>query len=97
MIQQKYEIPPEFLDAADRFVTLANEMGDEFSADWVRAVLMYAAARYNAFNWLTGDEHLQQTLDQPAAYFRNEYETMFRENVREMEPVYRAARPGATQ
>lgn len=97
MSPQKYEIPAEFLDAADRFVTLANEMGDEFSADWVRAVMMYAAARYNAFNWLTGEEPEQQTLDQAAAYFRNEYETMFRENVRELEPVYRAARRGEPQ
>jgi hypothetical protein len=95
MSPQKYEIPPEFLDAADRFVTLANEMGDEFSADWVRAVMMYAAARYNAFNWLTGEEPAQQTLEQAAAYFRNEYETMFRENVKELEPV-RAARREAT-
>jgi hypothetical protein len=97
MSPQKYEIPPEFLDAADRFVALANEMGDEFSADWVRAVIMYAAARYSAFNWLTGDENSQQTLEQAAAYFRNEYETMFRENVKELEPVYRAARFGGPQ
>jgi hypothetical protein len=92
MSAQKYEIPPDFLDAADRFVTLANEMGEEFSADWVRAVITYAAARYSAFNWLTGDEPERQTLDQAAAYFRNEYETMFRENVKELEPVYRTAR-----
>ena len=89
MAAEKYEIPEEFLDAADRFVTLANEMGEQYSPDWVRAVLMYAAARYNAFNWLTSDEHLDQSLDTAAAYFRNEYETMFRENLKEIEPVYR--------
>lgn len=33
MNQRRHEIPPEFLDAADGFVTLANEMGDEFSAN----------------------------------------------------------------
>ena len=59
--------------------------------------MMYAAARYNAFNWLTGEEHAQQTPDQAAAHFRNEYETMFRENVKELEPVYRAARRGEPQ
>ena len=27
MAQRDYELPAEFLDAADRFVTLANELG----------------------------------------------------------------------
>jgi hypothetical protein len=92
MAGPKYEIPDEFLEAADKFVALANELGDKASPDWVRAVMMYAAARYNAFNWLTSDEKAGQTIDEAAAYFRGEYETMFRENVKEMEPVYRPAR-----
>ena len=92
MSADKYEIPDEFLEAADKFVSLANELGEDVSRDWVRAVMMYATARYNAFTWVTGDEHPGQTVDQAAAYFRNEYETMFRENVKEIEPVYRAAR-----
>jgi hypothetical protein len=69
MAERKYDIPPEFLDAADRFVTLANELGDQNSRDWVRAVLMYAAARYNAFAWLTREGREEQTLEQAAAYF----------------------------
>lgn len=97
MSARKYEIPEEFLEAADRFVTLANELGDGRSPDWVRAVMMYAAARYNAFNWLTADEGMYPTIEQAAAYFRDEYETMFRENVKELEPVYRAAREGKPQ
>ena len=92
MSGRKYEIPDEFLEAADKFVALANELGENVSPDWVRAVMMYAAARYNAFNWLTSEETAAQTVDEAAAYFRGEYETMFRENVKEMEPVYRAAR-----
>jgi hypothetical protein len=88
---QKYEIPPEFLDAADRFVALANEIAEAYNRDWVRAVLMYAAARYNAFTWLTREDNPQQTAEQALAYFRNEYETMLRENLKEIEPVYRQA------
>jgi hypothetical protein len=91
MAARKYDIPDEFLEAADKFVALANEMGEEVSRDWVRAVMMYAAARYNAFTWITGSEQPGQTLDEAAAYYRGEYETMFRENVKEIEPVYRAA------
>ena len=97
MAVQKYEIPDDFLEAADRFVTLANEMGEQYSPDWVRAVFMYAAARYNAFNWLTTDEQRDQSVDAAAAYFRNEYETMFRENLKEIEPVYRGGRTGKPQ
>ena len=97
MADRAYEIPDEFLEAADRFVTLANEMGDQYSPDWVRAVLMYAAARYNAFNWLTRDEEREQSLDTAAAYFRREYETMFRENIKELEPVYRGGMTGKPQ
>jgi hypothetical protein len=97
MEARKYEIPDEFLEAADKFVSLANEIGENASRDWVRAVLMYAAARYNAFTWVTRDEDPGQTLEQAAAYFRNEYETMFRENVKEIEPVYRAARREQSQ
>ena len=85
------ETPDEFLDAVDRFVALANELGEDASRDWVRAVMMYATSLYNAFTWITGDEHPGQTVGQAAAYFRNEYETMFREDAREIEPVYRPA------
>ena len=91
MAERKYDIPDEFLEAADKFVALANGMSENVSRDWVRAVMMYATARYNAFTWITGDEQPRRTVDQAAAYFRSEYETMFRENVREIEPVYRAA------
>lgn len=92
MAERKYDIPDEFLEAADKFVALANEMGEDVSRDWVRAVMMYATARYNAFTWITGSEQPEQSVDQAAAYYRNEYETMFRENVREIEPVYRAVK-----
>ena len=88
---QKYEVPPEFLDAADRFVALANDIAEDKSRDWVRAVLMYAAARYNAFAWITREDNPQQTQEQAVAYFRNEYETMLRENLKEIGPVYAQA------
>ena len=94
MAKPKYELPEDFIEAADRFVTLANEMSEQYSADWVRAVLMYAAARYNAFNWLTSDEHQGQSLEAAAAYFRNECETMCRENLKESEPGYRGGLTG---
>ena len=86
MAVQKYEIPDDFLEAADRFVTLANEMGEQYSPDWVRAVLMYAAARYNAFNWVNRSLMREQTLEEAVLMFRTEYENMFRHNVQTMTP-----------
>jgi hypothetical protein len=91
MSQTRHGIDPEFLDAADRFVQLANELNDQYPRDWVRAALMYAAARYNAFVWLTREENAQQTLEQAAAYFTSEYDRMLRDNVDELGPVYRSA------
>ena len=86
---RNYELPAEFLDAAERFVGLANEVGESRAPDWVRTVLMYAAARYNAYSWLTGDHAATQSADEAANYFASEYRTMFRENISELEPVYR--------
>ena len=88
--ETRHGIPPEFLDAADQFVQLANRLNDTYPRDWVRAALMYAAARYNAFTWLTREEDPAQPLDQAAAYFASEYDKMLRDNVDELGPHYPA-------
>ena len=51
-------------------------------------LIMYAAARYNAFNWLHREVDLEQSLEEAVAYYRNEYEKMFRDNVEELKPHY---------
>lgn len=96
--ETRHGIDPEFLDAADRFVQLANELNEKYPREWVRAAMMYAAARYNAFVWITREESLDQTLEQAAAYYASEYDKMLRDNVDEIEPAYRASSSGnATQ
>lgn len=90
----RHNIPPEFLDAADQFVQLANKLNDQYPRDWVRAAMMYATARYNAFTWVTRDKQLDQTLDAAAAYFASEYDKMLRDNVDEIAPVYQQAGQG---
>jgi hypothetical protein len=91
MPETRHNIPPEFLDAADQFVQLANKMTDEYGREWVAAAMMYATARFNAFVWLTREERLDQTLDQAAAHYASEYDKMLRDNVDELAPAYRAA------
>ncbi len=92
MTATRHNIPPEFLDAADEFVQLANKFNETYPREWVRAVMMYAAARYNAFVWVTREDNPDQSLDAAVAYYASEYDKMLRDNVDEIEPIYRQAR-----
>ena len=42
------KVPPEFYDLVNRFIAVANEMTGDYNTSRVSAVIMYAAARYNA-------------------------------------------------
>ena len=97
MTQTRHNIPPEFLEVADEFVQLANKHTDQYSRDWVRAAMMYATARFNAFAWITREDNPEQSLDAAVAYYASEYDKMLRDNVDEIEPQYRAARRAQAQ
>ncbi len=97
MPETRHGIPPEFLDAADAFVQLANKLADGYSREFVAATMMYATARFHAFAWLTREDRPEQTLDQAAAYCASEFDKMLRDNVDELTPHYRAAGPSAGQ
>jgi hypothetical protein len=97
MAETRHNIPPEFLDVADEFVQLANKYTDQYSRDWVRAAMMYATARFNAFAWITREDNPEQSLDAAVAYYASEYDKMLRDNVDEIEPQYRAARRAQSQ
>jgi hypothetical protein len=58
--------PPEFLKLVDRFIHLANELADGDKAGEVSAAILFAAGRYNAFNFVsTGgtDDTRAQAVD----------------------------------
>jgi hypothetical protein len=97
MPETRHGIPPEFLDAADEFVQLANRMTDARSREWVAAVMMYATARFNAFAWLTREDRPDQALDQAVAHYVSEFDKMLRDNVDELTPHYRGPGPSALQ
>jgi len=40
-----------FHEVADEFINLANDLGDDWAQPLLSAAIMYAAARYNAFNF----------------------------------------------
>ncbi|WP_158219623.1 DUF3144 domain-containing protein [Ideonella sp. A 288] len=46
--------PPEFLKLVDEFIHLANRLAAEGKGGEVSAAILFAAGRYNAFNFLSG-------------------------------------------
>ncbi len=88
MSSTEKEVPQEFYDVVDEFIGLANELGKDWPRWRISSTLMFAAARYNVYNWLTREIDLDQTLDEGVAYYREQYEEMFRDNVKELTPVY---------
>jgi hypothetical protein len=55
--------PPEFLTLVDEFIHLANRLAEKGSDGEVSAAILFAAGRYNAFNFLShnGKEHDRET------------------------------------
>ena len=47
--------PPEFLKLVDRFIDLANQISAEGKPGEASAAILFAAGRYNAFNFLSRD------------------------------------------
>jgi hypothetical protein len=45
--------PPEFLKLVDEFIHLANRMAEEGKAGEASAAILFAAGRYNAFNFIS--------------------------------------------
>ncbi len=55
--------PPDFLKRVDQFIALANQMAEGGLQGEVSAAILFAAGRYNAFNFLSneGSEQDQAT------------------------------------
>jgi hypothetical protein len=72
--------PAEFLERVDRFIELANALAEEAGPGHASAAILFAAGRYNAFNFLAGGG---SEPDRPAAveYFVNEYRKAFTSNL----------------
>ncbi len=72
--------PAEFLDLVDQFVNFANTLADQRATGEVSAAILFAAGRYNAFNFLAGGG---SQAERPAAveYFVNEYRKAFESNL----------------
>ncbi|HEV3144854.1 MAG TPA: DUF3144 domain-containing protein [Gemmataceae bacterium] len=75
------DVPPEFYDCVDKFIHLANELTGEHGTTRVSAVIMFAAARYNAHCMLAQDPDWQQNREKAVAYFVEQYRMMLEDNI----------------
>jgi hypothetical protein len=64
--------PPDFLERVDQFVELANRLAEGGLQGEVSAAILFAAGRYNAFNFLSNDG-AQQDQDQAIEFYVAEY------------------------
>lgn len=73
----------DFHEVADEFINLANELSDDWALPFLSAVIMYAAARYNAFFFMEADglaENQSTALD----YYADQYRKMLQECMKEL-------------
>jgi uncharacterized protein DUF3144 len=75
------DVPPEFYDLVDRFIGLANELTHENATSRVSAVIMFAAARYNAHCLLALDPDALDNREAAVSYFVDQYRSMPEENI----------------
>ena len=78
------EIPPEFWKRADEVIALANEQVKGSTTGKVSASLLYAAARFNAFNVASSAldvDEMKKDKKEAINYFIEQYKEMLIENL----------------
>jgi hypothetical protein len=75
----------EFYDLVDRFIGVANELTREHPTARVSAVILYAAARYNAHCLRTLDPEAAENRATAVDYFVEQYRAMLDENIETIE------------
>ncbi len=71
----------EFYDLVDQFIELANKLGRTRPTSRISSAIMYAAARYNAFNFEILDPEPEKNRERASEYFVEQYRAMPRENL----------------
>jgi hypothetical protein len=63
---------PEFLTLVDEFIHLANRLSEEGKDGEVSAAILFAAGRYNAFNFLSNGG-VKQNQEEAVEFYVSEY------------------------
>ena len=82
MSRKEKEIPRSAM--ADKFIELANEFTITESKERVGAAIMFAAARYNAFEAYSKSKDLKKDKDDALDWYGQEYKRMFDANVEDL-------------
>lgn len=64
--------PPEFLTLVDQFIHLANRLAEEGNDGEVSAAILFAAGRYNAFNFVSHNG-TEQDQEKAVEFYVSEY------------------------
>jgi hypothetical protein len=64
--------PPEFLKLVDQFIHLANQLADDGQGGETSAAILFAAGRYNAFNYISNGG-TEQDQAQAIEFYVSEY------------------------
>lgn len=82
MNKKKQGIPRSTM--ADKFIELANEFTKSESKERIGAAIMFAAARYNAFEAYSKSEDLNKDKVDVLNWYSNEYRRMLDANMDEI-------------
>ena len=80
----------QFFELSNRFVTLANELGEDHGKPRVSAAILWAASRYNAFTWVMSGAPEKQTPEEAVEIFVAQYRKMLAENLKLMRDEFGA-------
>ena len=70
----------EFLDLVDQFIHLANKLAEDGKHGEVSAAILFAAGRYNAFNFVTHGG-TEDTREQALEFYVSEYRKAISSNL----------------
>ena len=86
MSERKQEIPRSVM--ADKFIELANEFTKTESKERVGAAIMFAAARYNAFEASSKSNNLLNDKDDALNWYSREYKKMLNANLDDLIEIH---------
>ncbi|MEQ1606384.1 MAG: DUF3144 domain-containing protein [Pyrinomonadaceae bacterium] len=81
------ETMSEFYDLADRFINVANGLTDSQTSTRISSVILFAAARYNVFNfYATGGT--KDDEKNGIEYYVDQYRSMLEDNFERTRQLY---------
>jgi hypothetical protein len=81
MSEEKQSIPHNVM--VDRFIEIANDFSRSATKESVGAAMMFAAARYNAYEASTKSKNIAADRNDARTWYSNEYQRMWDANMDE--------------